>query len=137
MTARNGHAVVAEGVIWIVVLVVGFGALGIGATATSTDDGSGGAGRPGGQIRRDPARHRFEAVVDGRVVGIAEYRLGPDESCSRTPRWSRPTAAADRDRPGADLVGLGARAWPVGGPGVLVLPGVHPRNRDYRDLVRS
>jgi predicted GNAT family acetyltransferase len=34
---------------------------------------------PPTDVRDNPARHRFEAVVEGRVVGIAEYLLGPGE----------------------------------------------------------
>ena len=34
---------------------------------------------PVAEIRENAARHRFEAVVEGRVVGIAEFLLGPDE----------------------------------------------------------
>jgi predicted GNAT family acetyltransferase len=37
------------------------------------------AARPPTVVRDNPARRRFDALVDDRLVGVAEYRLGPGE----------------------------------------------------------
>jgi predicted GNAT family acetyltransferase len=97
---------------------------------------SGGRAAPT-EVRENPARQRFEAVVDGRVVGIAEYLLGPDEivftHTEVEPAYRGGRIATDLIRTALDTArerGL----WVV--PACSFVRAFIRAHRDDRDLVR-
>jgi predicted GNAT family acetyltransferase len=90
------------------------------------------------EIRENAARHRFEALVDGRVVGVAEYVLGPDEIVFT---HTEVEPAYRGGRIGMDLVRTALDAarerklWVV--PACSFVRAYIRAHRDYRDLVRT
>ena len=94
-------------------------------------------GTPVAEIRENAARHRFEAVVDGRVVGIADYLLGPDEIVFT---HTEVEPAYRGGRIGIDLVRSSLDSarerglWVV--PACSFFRAFIRAHRDYRDLVR-
>jgi predicted GNAT family acetyltransferase len=89
------------------------------------------------EIRENPAAHRFEALIDGRVVGIAEYLLGPDEIVFT---HTEVDPAYRGGRIGFALVRTALDAarerglWVV--PACSFFRAFIRGHRDYRDLVR-
>ena len=89
------------------------------------------------EVRENPAQQRFEAVVDGRVVGIAQYRLGPDEIVFT---HTEVEPAYRGGRIGTDLVRSALDSarergmWVV--PACSFFRAFIRAHRDYRDLVR-